>query len=58
MGKADDRPPVKSTYGQSSAFPGLDNVGAEETLFYGPAEDGLEYLRMVRCVSFLLFLPS
>ncbi|KAL1865078.1 hypothetical protein Plec18167_009547 [Paecilomyces lecythidis] len=30
-----------------NAFPGLDDPASDE-LFYGPAEDGLEYLRMVR----------
>ncbi|KAL8808275.1 MAG: hypothetical protein Q9223_004057, partial [Gallowayella weberi] len=40
---------VDPTYGQRSAFPGLDSpVAGEADLFYGPAEDGLEYLRMVR----------
>ncbi|KAL8957695.1 MAG: hypothetical protein Q9183_005988 [Haloplaca sp. 2 TL-2023] len=43
--------PTDPTTGQRSAFPGLDSTGGEEdgeALFYGPAEDGLEYLRMVR----------
>ena len=36
-------------YGQHGAFPGLDdNDGEEDELFYGPASDGLQYLRMVR----------
>ena len=36
-------------YGQHGAFPGLyDDHGEEDDLFYGPASDGLEYLRMVR----------
>ncbi|KAL8683433.1 MAG: hypothetical protein Q9186_000587 [Xanthomendoza sp. 1 TL-2023] len=40
---------VDPTYGQRSAFPGLDSpVAGEDDLFYRPAEDGLEYLRMVR----------
>lgn len=41
---------IDPTYGQSCAFPGLDDgsAGNTEQLFYGPAEDGLEYLRMVR----------
>ena len=39
---------VDPTYGQRSAFPGLDSLGSENDYFYGPAEDGLEYLRMVR----------
>ncbi|KAJ5174754.1 uncharacterized protein N7482_000631 [Penicillium canariense] len=41
-----DRPRNNPIYGQKSAFPGLDDGGDE--LFYGPADDGLEYLRMVR----------
>ncbi|KAJ5601389.1 hypothetical protein N7510_010923 [Penicillium lagena] len=41
-----ERPRNHPIYGQKSAFPGLDDGGDE--LFYGPAEDGLEYLRMVR----------
>ena len=39
---------VDPTYGQRGAFPGLDEDGVEEQLFYGPADDGLAYLRMVR----------
>ncbi len=40
---------VDLTYGQRSAFPGLEDDGQEgEELFYGPADDGLAYLRMVR----------
>ncbi|KAL8986809.1 MAG: hypothetical protein Q9177_003932, partial [Variospora cf. flavescens] len=39
---------VDPTYGQRSAFPGLDDPVEEDILFYGPASDGLEYLRMVR----------
>ncbi|KAL4944790.1 hypothetical protein BDV06DRAFT_210008 [Aspergillus oleicola] len=42
-----EKPRNHPVFGQKSAFPGLDNVDGEE-LFYGPAEDGLEYLRMVR----------
>ena len=41
------QPKVDPTYGQRGAFPGLDG-GEDEQLFYGPASDGLEYLRMVR----------
>ncbi|KAJ5095659.1 hypothetical protein NUU61_005015 [Penicillium alfredii] len=41
-----ERPRNDPLYGQKSAFPGLDD--ASDELFYGPAEDGLEYLRMVR----------
>ena len=35
-------------YGQRGAFPGLNADGQDEDLFYGPADDGLQYLRMVR----------
>ena len=48
---SDDTPQsrVDPTYGQRGAFPGLDNdKNEDEALFYGPAGDGLEYLRMVR----------
>ena len=38
---------VDPTYGQRGAFPGLDD-GPDDELFYGPADDGLAYLRMVR----------
>lgn len=41
------QPRVDPVYGQRSAFPGLDDVGTDE-LLYGPPEDGLEYLRLVR----------
>ncbi|KAL8949858.1 MAG: hypothetical protein Q9222_004075 [Ikaeria aurantiellina] len=40
--------PVDPTYGQRSAFPGLDDNESDDGLFYGPASDGFEYLRMVR----------
>jgi len=36
---------IDIVYGQSAAFPGLGN---SDELFYGPANDGIEYLRMVR----------
>ena len=42
-----ETPKVNSTYGQKEAFPGLDD-GDDDELFYGPANDGIEYLRMVR----------
>ena len=42
------QPRLDPTYGQRGAFPGLDGDGVDVELFYGPAEDGLEYLRMVR----------
>lgn len=44
------QPKVDPTYGQRGAFPDLDDDDSEK-LFYGPASDGLEYLRMVRLVS-------
>lgn len=35
-------------FGQrGAAFPGLEDSN-DDLLFYGPASDGLEYLRMVR----------
>jgi len=39
---------VNVTYGQKAAFPGLGDDGEGDELFYGPANDGIEYLRMVR----------
>lgn len=39
---------IDPTYGQRGAFPGLDDSHDDDRLFYGPASDGLEYLRMVR----------
>ncbi|KAL5343349.1 hypothetical protein BJX70DRAFT_385515 [Aspergillus crustosus] len=42
-----EKPRNHPVFGQKSAFPGLDTSDGDE-LFYGPAEDGLEYLRMVR----------
>lgn len=46
-GPASNAPRNHPVYGQKSAFPGLD-IEVEDELFYGPAEDGMEYLRMVR----------
>ncbi|KAL8830182.1 MAG: hypothetical protein Q9191_001578 [Dirinaria sp. TL-2023a] len=55
------QPKVDPTYGQRGAFPGLDE-GEDEQLFYAPASDGLEYLRMVRSeaksVPTLLVAPT
>ncbi|KAL2852342.1 hypothetical protein BJX68DRAFT_254654 [Aspergillus pseudodeflectus] len=42
-----EQPCNHPVFGQRSAFPGLDSADGDE-LFYGPADDGLEYLRMVR----------
>lgn len=42
------QPRIDPTYGQRGAFPGLDDSHDDDGLFYGPASDGLEYLRMVR----------
>ena len=39
---------IDPTYGQRGAFPGLDDSIGDDDLFYGPASDGVEYLRMVR----------
>ncbi len=39
---------IDPTYGQRGAFPGLDDSQDGDGLFYGPASDGFEYLRMVR----------
>ncbi|MCJ1427796.1 hypothetical protein MMC29_005701 [Sticta canariensis] len=39
---------VDPTYGQRSAFPGLDEPFVDDALFYEPARDGFEYLQMVR----------
>lgn len=41
-----EQPRLDPMYGMRGAFPGLDDHLDE--LFYGPASDGLEYLRMVR----------
>ncbi|KIV78569.1 hypothetical protein PV11_06213 [Exophiala sideris] len=41
-----EAPRVNEYSGQISAFPGLD--GDSDELFYGPAADGIDYLRMVR----------
>jgi len=51
--RGDDNPyssqaKVDPTYGQRGAFPGLDDSTGEDGVFYGPASDGMEYLRMVR----------
>jgi regulator of vacuolar morphogenesis len=43
-----EEPKVNPTYGQKAAFPGLEADGEGDELFYGPASNGLEYLRMVR----------
>ena len=49
---SDDLPSSQSridpTYGQRGAFPGLESTDDDDGLFYGPATDGLEYIRMVR----------
>ena len=52
------QPRLDPTYGQRGAFPGLDDRNGDGELFYGPASDGLEYLRMVRYVAGTLDLPS
>jgi len=40
-----EQPQVDPLFGQAGAFPGLSNG---DELFYGPASDGIDYLRMVR----------
>ncbi|KAK2767407.1 hypothetical protein FQN54_003563 [Arachnomyces sp. PD_36] len=42
-----EKPRNDPVYGQKNAFPGLDGPGSDAIL-YGPPEDGIEYLRMVR----------
>ena len=42
------QPRTDPATGQRGAFPGLDDGGGHGPEFYGPANDGLEYLRMVR----------
>ncbi|KAK2839332.1 hypothetical protein FQN49_006240 [Arthroderma sp. PD_2] len=42
------QPRSDPVFGQRHAFPGLDDGPQDGELFYGPADDGLEYLRMVR----------
>jgi len=39
---------IDASTGQRGAFPGLEEYGDE--LFCGPANDGMDYLRMVRYV--------
>lgn len=48
---------IDQTYGQRAAFPGLNGTDGAAELFYGPASDGVEYLRMVRYVSSKPSLP-
>jgi regulator of vacuolar morphogenesis len=45
---SNEAPKLNSTYGQKAAFPGLADDDDGDELFYGPAANGLEYLRMVR----------
>jgi hypothetical protein len=42
----DEKPYVSHESGQTGAFPGLGDE--EDGGFYGPARDGIDYLRMVR----------
>jgi regulator of vacuolar morphogenesis len=44
-----EQPRLNTENGQYNAFPGL--VGYEDEPFYGPAMDGIDYLRMVRSVD-------
>jgi hypothetical protein len=40
--------PLNQSTGMRAAFPGLDDYDNGEESFYGPANDGIDYLRMVR----------
>ncbi|KAJ9664203.1 hypothetical protein H2198_000421 [Neophaeococcomyces mojaviensis] len=42
-----ERPQINAYTGQSGAFPGLSSNDGD-AIFYGPANDGIDYLRMVR----------
>ena len=44
--RSNEAPYFDESSGQVGAFPGLG--GHRDELFYGPANDGLDYLRMVR----------
>jgi hypothetical protein len=48
----EETPWVDEFSGQTGAFPGLGYDDGE--LFYGPAGDGIEYLKMVRYVHALV----
>ena len=43
---SDEQPRIDALSGQKGAFPGLRDD--DDEIFYGPANDGIEYLRMVR----------
>ena len=43
---SEEKPHVDAVFGQTGAFPGLGTD--DDELFYGPADDGIGYLRMVR----------
>lgn len=49
---------IDPTYGQRGAFPGLDSSHDDHGLFYGPANDGLEYLRMVSALATIAELTA
>lgn len=42
---SNEKPQLDTSTGQAGAFPGLGNT---DEIFYGPANDGIDYLRMVR----------
>lgn len=42
-----EEPRVNAPYGQQGNSPGLKDGDREDELFYGPASNGPEYLRMV-----------
>lgn len=47
---------IDASTGQRGAFPGLEEYG--DDFFCGPANDGMDYLRMVRYVNSSTDLPS
>ncbi|RMZ78729.1 hypothetical protein DV737_g3785, partial [Chaetothyriales sp. CBS 132003] len=46
--KTKEQPQLHAASGQVNAFPGLGQEDEDDELFYGPASDGIDYLRMVR----------
>ena len=52
---------IDPTYGQRSAFPGLDEdssaAAEDDELDYGDDAEALSYLRAVRCVTFQSHIP-
>ena len=46
---------IDASTGQRGAFPGLENYADD---FFGPPMDGIDYLRMVRCVAVPSYLHA